>query len=146
MAIALQAIYDQLTSLDPAIRRIALRPVADLEVKIGSNSWQRCLYGVMAKAVARSGIMVRRRMNGDDAALLLRLPVDRMKFGDWDRSSEGQRLELRQAIKAFLGEEAKQALIQEIEALGDPLVVALATAAKKNQQSPAMARRDRVLV
>lgn len=135
---ALQAVYDQLTSLDSEIRQIALRPVADLEVEIGDGNWQNCLYGVMAKAVAAHRGDTLRRMNGKKAALLLQLPLNTMKFGDWDRTSEPQRLKLRQAIKAFLDEEAKKALIQEIKAMGDPL------ATKKEKRLPTT--RQKVLV
>lgn len=135
MAIALQAVYNQLTSLDSQIRHIALTPVADLNVEIGDGNWQNCLYAVMTKVVAAHHGNNIRRVNGAKAALLLRLPLDTMKFCDWDRATARQRLQLRQAIKAFLDKEAKKALIQEIEAMGDSVAVA--------KRSP---RREKVLV
>lgn len=127
MAMTLQAIYEQLTSLDPSIRSIALAPVVDLEVKIGTSNWRDCLYGVIAEAVARH----RGKNFGPtdrtawQAAKLLGLSAGQVNDGItyWDRSTAKQRLQLRQAVKKFLDKETKDTLIQEIEAMGDPLAL-----------------------
>lgn len=127
MAMTFQAIYDQLVSLDRSIRSIALAPVADLEVKMGTGDWLNCLYGVMAQAVAshRGENFGPTDSTAWQAAKLLMLPAGQVNSGitAWDRSTVKERLQLRQAVKQFLDQEAKKTLIQEIEAMGDPLAV-----------------------
>lgn len=145
MALALQDVYDQLTTLDPAIRSWALEPVANSFQPIETRSWETCLYGVMALNVAhhlgQSVLGVGQYL----AAELLRLPPDFVLYKRWDDASMVDQSELRQAISVFclaeLRERRSASLITEIEAMGDPLASIEAEPAN-NTETVAIGRRS----
>jgi len=120
-------LFGQLTTLppDPRLRLRALRVVADPRVKIGHNNWRNCLYAVVTKAVTNNDEL---QVCPTVAGWHLCLRVDDLLYHAWDRLWFWQRWRLRRRIAKFVAREerrlAQAALIDEIEAMGDPFAAA----------------------